>query len=54
MDKVRLIVTETFRSETEAARKENLQLTVDQYIRLILQSSGPIPGEETEVGGEQE
>lgn len=54
MDKVRLIVTETFRSETEAARKENLQRTVDQYIRLILQNSGPVPDEEAEVGEEQE
>lgn len=42
MDNSRFIIIETFQSETETERKENLQRAVDQYIRLVLKN-GSLP-----------
>lgn len=42
MDNTRLVITETFVSDTEQERKENLQYAVDQYIRLVLKN-GSLP-----------
>jgi hypothetical protein len=42
VDNIPYIVTETFHSDTTTERKDNLQHTFDQYIRLILEN-GSLP-----------
>lgn len=39
MDKYRLIVTETYPSQTDREGRENLRQLVDQHIRLSLKNS---------------
>lgn len=42
MDNTRLVMSETFLSDSQSERKENLQKAVDQYILLQLKN-GSLP-----------